>query len=115
MITNLNTGAIIGTNIVVARSFWQRFRGLMGTSLLNPGEGMLFPHTNSVHMFFMKYPLCVAYLSRDYHVLRHVVLKPWEIGPVVKGAYWVLELPADLHDRVALGDSLRVEDIQYEE
>lgn len=108
-ITNLRTGKVIGTRVAVAHSFWLRFRGLMGTSVLPVGQGMLFPHTNSIHMFFMKYPLCIAYLTKDFRVLRQIVLNPWQIGPVVRKAYWVLELPQDLQDMIATGDLLHIE------
>ncbi|WP_053960506.1 DUF192 domain-containing protein [Sulfobacillus thermosulfidooxidans] len=107
-ISNARTGEIIGSRVIVARSFWQRFKGLMGTTSLETGHGMLFPHTNSVHMFFMRYPLCVVYLTKDFVVQRCVVLKPWTLGPVVKRAYWVLELPKDAVKKLSVHDLLYV-------
>ncbi len=107
-ITHVPSGTRIGVQVVVAHSFWRRFKGLMGTVELSPGHGMLFPHTNSVHMFFMRYPLCVLYLTQDFIVLRRVVLRPWRIGPVVRRAYWVLEMPASVASQISAGDSLDV-------
>lgn len=107
-ISNMRSGEVIGSHVIVARSFWQRFKGLMGTTSLAIGHGMLFPHTNSVHMFFMRYPLCVVYLNKDFVVLRCVVLRPWTIGPVVRGTYWVLELPESVAQQISVNDSLDV-------
>lgn len=114
VITNLRSGEEMGRRIVIANSFWKRFRGLMGTSPLQKGEGMLFPHTNSVHMFFMRYSLVIAYLTKDFRVLRLVVLNPWQIGPIMLGAYWVLELPHDAEGLIAAGDALRVTETTFE-
>lgn len=76
-----------------AESFWQRFRGLMGTRQLDADRGLLFPRTNSIHTFFMRYPINVVYLDRTYQVLRVDLMKPWRVGPIVWKAYWVLEVP----------------------
>ncbi|WP_423230223.1 DUF192 domain-containing protein [Sulfobacillus thermosulfidooxidans] len=109
-IINVRTGKIIGSQVRVAQSFWQRFKGLMGTRSLETGHGMLFPRTNSVHMFFMRYPLCVVYLNKDFVVLRCVVLKPWRIGPIIQGTYWVLELPESMAEHITFMDHLSVVD-----
>ena len=39
-------------NIVNAKSFWQKFMGLMGQKNIN--YGMLFKNIGSIHTFFMK-------------------------------------------------------------
>ena len=54
----------------VAGSFVARFRGLMGAADLPAGEGMLFPGTSSVHTHFMRFPIDVVFLDREYTVLK---------------------------------------------
>ncbi len=108
-VRNMRTLQLLGDRIQVADSFWLRFRGLMGTARLEPGEGMLFPRTNSIHMFFMRYPLTIVYLSKDMKVLRSVVVKPWRVGPVVLRAQWVLELPDGCQENINKGDMLSIE------
>ena len=92
----------------VARSFAQRLLGLMGTAGLEPGTGVLFPATSSVHTHFMRYPIDVVFLDADVGVvaLRHS-LAPWRFA-AAKGARSVLELPAGTCERVgiAVGDRL---------
>jgi uncharacterized membrane protein (UPF0127 family) len=108
-VRNMRTLQLLGDHIQVADSFWLRFRGLMGTASLDPGEGMLFPRTNSIHMFFMRYPLTIVYLSKDMKVLRSVVVKPWSIGPILLKAQWVLELPDISQADIQTGDTVSIE------
>ena len=106
---NTTKNTVLAENGVVARSFWSRLVGLMGKSSLPSGEGLWLTNTNSIHMFFMRVPLCLIYLDEAGTVLRVVDhIKPWRIGPVVRGARSVLELPAGTaaRTRTEVGDHL---------
>jgi uncharacterized membrane protein (UPF0127 family) len=77
-----------------AISVGARMRGLLGRSGLDPGEGLLFPSTSSIHMFFMKFPIDAVFLDREMRV-RSIArdLAPWRIaGSLRRGS--VLELAA---------------------
>ena len=53
-------------------------RGLLGRGGLESGEGLLLRPAGSVHMFFMRFPIDVVFLSRDGEVLKIVSdLRPW--------------------------------------
>ena len=99
-----SSGAILGTRIRWARGIGERFVGLMGTRELPRGAGLLFPHTNAVHGFFMRYPIQLLYIGRDQTILAKAALPPWRIGPIVRGAYYVLELPVGVADAVSIGE-----------
>jgi uncharacterized membrane protein (UPF0127 family) len=89
------TGAELADRVALATTFWTRFKGLMGRKTFEAGEGLLIIPCNSVHCFFMKFAIDVVYLSREGEVLRVASdLHPGAIGPLVKGARAVLELPA---------------------
>ncbi len=105
-------GPRLGDHIIMASNPWLRFRGLMGTDALPQGTGMLFPRTNAVHGFFMRYPILTAYLDAQGHVLEARILKPWRVGPVVRGARYVLELPVEWAPAMTMG--ARVVWQQYE-
>ncbi len=105
-VRNLTSGRNLSGEVFVAHNFWLRFKGLMGTASLSSDQGMLFPHTNSVHMFFMRYPLLIVYLSADWQVMKVVTLKPWALGPIVWKAAWVLELDVQWGPWIAPGDRL---------
>jgi uncharacterized protein len=94
----------------VAESFWSRFRGLMLTTSLEPGTGLLFPRTSSVHTHFMRYAIDVVFLDGAQRVVRIAAgLRPWRFA-AAKGTAAVLELPAGECARLGLveGDELRV-------
>jgi uncharacterized membrane protein (UPF0127 family) len=78
---------------LLADGFVSRFVGLMGRSSLPNGEGMLFAPGGSIHTFFMRFPLDVAFLSRDGSVLRVAAgVRPWRLTRAPGGTKFVLEL-----------------------
>lgn len=95
-----STGLLLGDHVRLADGTWQRFMGLMGTPDLPSGGGMLFPKTNAVHGFFMRYAIRLAYLDAMGTVLAVVVLKPWRVGPIIRHARFVLELPDNPSTRI---------------
>jgi hypothetical protein len=95
---------MLGTQIEVATNPWQRFRGLMGRRSLADGGGLLIRPCNSIHMFFMRMPLdvlhCGASGPEGDMVLRVLKgIKPWRVGPIVRGSKYVLELPPGTLER----------------
>lgn len=88
------TGELIADRIVVASSMFQRMRGLLGKSSLPPGEGIWFPRTSSIHMWFMRFPIDVVYVDRELRVKKTVeALKPWRFSGA-RGSRSTLELAA---------------------
>ena len=69
---------INGVRARVARTFFERIRGLIGTKSLPEGEGMLILRCNSIHTFFMSFPIDAAFLDRDGNVVKTVRnIRPW--------------------------------------
>ena len=67
--------------VLVADTFWTRFKGLLGTSSLEESQGLLLCNCNSVHMIGMRYSLDIIYLDKDGMILKIVEnLKPWQIS-----------------------------------
>lgn len=111
-VRNLTRGTTIGSNVRVARSFLSRGRGLMMVADLAPESGLLIDPCSSIHMFFMRIPLDVLYVSRDNKVVRvQRSIKPWRVGPMVtRGAQYVIELPVGAIDQSGtdVGDQLQI-------
>lgn len=74
-----------------AKGFAGRSVGLLGTTGLSPGRGLLI-RTRQVHTMGMRFAIDVVYLTRRGRVLRVRTLKPGRLGPLVPSARWVLEL-----------------------
>lgn len=83
----------------VADSFTTRFMGLMGRNKesLPSGHGLWILPCNSIHMFFMKFPIDVIFLSKKHRVVNMVRgVKPWTGLEfcISSKAYSTLELPS---------------------
>ena len=78
-----------------ATSFFERFKGLMGRPSLAFGEGLHILKCNSIHTFFMRIPIDVAFLDPSGVVVKQFsALPPWRATSVYFQAKSVLELPA---------------------
>ena len=63
---------IQGVRAQVARSFFQRARGLIGRKSLAPGTGMLILRCNAIHTFFMRFPIDATFLDKNDQVVKVV-------------------------------------------
>lgn len=83
----------LGDNIKVAASFFPRLVGLLATSHLQAGAGLLIKPCSSVHTFGMRYPIDVVFVDSSHTVVKVVEgLKPWRLA-AARGAAYVIELP----------------------
>jgi len=92
----------------VATSPLARARGLLGRDGL---EGaLILPRTRSVHSIGMRFPLDVAFLSRDLEVMDVVSLPPWRLTWPRLRCRMVLEAEAGAFERWKLrrGDRLEL-------
>ncbi len=103
------TRATVVAQAELADGWLTRLRGLIGHSELAPGEGMIIEPCSSIHTFFMGFPIDVVFVSREGRVLRVApAVPPWRVGPVARGARYVIELPAGAlaGSRTQVGDEL---------
>ena len=66
---NESRGTFLAGSVMLADSWWTRLRGMMGRPEPAEDEGMLLVPCRSVHMYWMKYPLDVAFLAPDGRVV----------------------------------------------
>jgi len=66
---NATRGMAIARRVMLADTWWTRLRGMMGRPEPVGDEGMLLAPCRSVHMYWMKYPLDVAFLAPDGRVV----------------------------------------------
>ena len=89
-----------GVQAEVARSLFERTRGLIGRRGLPRGTGMLIPRCNAIHTFFMRFPIDAVFLDGNDQIVKVVRdIRPWH--PFVWGGWRakkVLEL--DSRNRV---------------
>ena len=110
MVVNGTRNALLGDRIRSAVGFWARFRGLIGTGSLRPGDGLWISPCDSVHTLGMRYPLDVLFVDREGTVVGCCrSLRPNRFSPRYRKAHGALELPAGTlaRTRTEPGDSLR--------
>jgi uncharacterized membrane protein (UPF0127 family) len=91
-----------------ADGFFSRLAGLLFSSPLQPGQGLLLVPCASVHTAFMRYSIDVVFLDRAGRICRIVPrLAPWRAAASI-GAHQALELAAGEATRLGLqaGQSL---------
>ncbi len=94
-VTNVTRGKILADRAGEARTFRARLVGLMGRKELRMGGGLHIVPCNSIHMFFMRFPIDALFLDRDGTVVRlFPALAPWRVTSLYPQAHSVLELPA---------------------
>lgn len=110
--------ALIADKCHVAESFLDRLKGLIGRKTFEPGEGLLLPRCNDVHMWFMSVPIDILFIRSERRPdgrMAHVVaslrerVRPWKLLPVRDWtAEDTLEVPAGTVSRIGLkpGDEL---------
>lgn len=106
---NATRGAVLAEHAELAVGFWDRVKGLLGRDNLAEGAGMWIQPCNSVHMWFMHFPIDVVFATEDGRVVAIVPgLRPWSMTRPYFGAAVALELPVGMIARTgtAPGDQL---------
>jgi hypothetical protein len=109
VIENRTRQARLADQAEVARGPLRRGLGLMGRRGWSDWDGLVLDRCGSIHTFFMRMPIDVVYLDRQGTVLRaDPAVPPWRVGPIVRRARTVLELPVGTIARTGTqpGDSV---------
>lgn len=107
---NSETNEVILENAKIADCFASRFLGLMGKKDLPEEEGLIIKPCNSVHCFFMRFPIDVIFVDSDDRVV-HIMpaMKPGRISPIVRRATYVIESNAHtLSEKLRIGDEITI-------
>ena len=94
-----------------AETPWERAWGLLGRSSMEPDEALWFDDCRSIHTFFMRVRLDLAYVNMRMEVVKLVEdLGPWRVSWCPAGRH-VVELPAGSVRRLGLrrGETLDLE------
>ena len=109
---NETNNQILAERATMARSFFTRLKGLLGTRSLEQGAGLLIEPCKSIHMFVMHYSIDVVFLDKSYSVVGLVQdIRPGKMSKVFSKARSALELPSGTiaATGTALGDRLACE------
>jgi uncharacterized membrane protein (UPF0127 family) len=110
-VRNQTRGAVLGRAIELADSSAKRRVGLLKHEKLEPGEGLWIVPCESVHTFFMKFPIDLVYLDKKRKVRKvRKAVPPWRLSACLS-AHSILELPAGTAEETGTqaGDVLEIE------
>ena len=106
------SGRCVAERVVVANSALTRLRGLMFRRRLGVEEGLWLRPCQSVHTWWMFFPIDILFLDRHYSIVSLIDhLRPFRMTWPRWQASSVIELPAGTIARYGLtvGDELRME------
>ncbi len=104
------TGYTLGENIKIADTMISRMIGLMFVKEMKNMDGLLIDPCNSIHNCFVRFPIDVIFIDRDYKVVKVLRnFKPWRFSWIYFKAKRTLELPkGKLPEDIKVGDELEV-------
>ena len=100
---------VLAEKLLIADRFWSRMIGLLGRKELPGREALLIVPCNSIHTMFMRYPIDVLFINRDFFVLKTLEnFRPWRIYYCRNKVFQVVELKAGTIAKTgtAVGDKL---------
>lgn len=101
-----HAGAPLAEEVVWARGWRSRARGLIGWSL-PPERALILQPASQVHTFFMSQPIDVVFCDRNWVVLHVISPMPtWRVSKWVRGSRYVVELNAGAAAAIRPGDTL---------
>jgi uncharacterized protein len=112
-LVNKTRSVTVAERVAEAHTFWRRLQGLLGRDGLAPGEGLSIAPCSSIHTFFMRFSIDVAFLDKAGRVVALVPrLRPWRATRAYLSAHSVIELREGTLDvsGTRVGDLLALED-----
>lgn len=93
-VTNPARSTVLASRLEVADSGPKRNKGLLGRDNLVDGGGLWIVPCESVHTFFMRFPIDLVYLDRKNQIKKvRSAVRPWRLSACLS-AHSILELPA---------------------
>jgi hypothetical protein len=95
MIINQTKNKTLASIVFLADSPFKRMKGLLGEKSFKAPEAMVITPCNSVHTFFMRFPIDLLFIDKHSKVVKAVANLPsFRLTPIYLASRFVIELPA---------------------
>jgi len=111
-IINLTKNQVLAEEVLLSTNFLKRLKGLLGYKSLEKNQAMILRPANSVHTFFMRFPIDVLFVDRNKIVVKIFRnMKPFKVTGVYLKSAFVIESSAGVIDstQTAEGDCLQIQ------
>ena len=96
-------------NVIIADTFYLRLKGLMGKKTLNEQQGLLIKPCNSIHTFFMKMNIDIAFLDKENTIVAlYKDMRPWKISKIHINSNFVIEGNSGSLSELKIGDKIKI-------
>lgn len=93
-LVNKSNNRILAQQIEVAKTFFQRSKGLLGRDSLAVGDALWIHQCSSIHTWFMKFNIDAVFVDKNLKVKSiKYNLRPWRLVFPVWMAHSVFEFP----------------------
>lgn len=109
VIKNQTKNTTIARKVVIADTFLSRMAGLLNKDFLPENEALVITRCQSIHMFFMRFPIDVLFVGKDNRVVGLVEnIKPFRLSPIFFKSNYAVELRSGTiaKTRTSIGDEL---------
>jgi uncharacterized membrane protein (UPF0127 family) len=90
-----DTGSTVVADLRIADSYWSKLAGLQFHATMPTGRGLMLCGTSSVHTFWMRFAIDLAFIGADGNVLEfRQNVRPWRVAIGPKGTLAILETKA---------------------
>lgn len=94
-IINLTKNTVLAEEVEIAKTIWQRGKGLLGRKTFGQGKALVLWPCDSIHTFFMQFTIDVIFVDKENKIIGvYKNLKPFRITRIYFKAKYAIELPA---------------------
>lgn len=94
-IVNATKNTTLAEKAIFVENIFARMKGLLGLSELKQGKAIILKPCNSIHTFFMRFPIDVLFLDKENKVVEAISsVKPYRISKIYFNAKSAVELPS---------------------
>ena len=108
---NLTRNTDLASNVVLAKGFFKRMKGLLLKKGMMKGEALLIAPCKGVHTIGMRFSIDVVFLNKNNEVIAlRKSLRPNQLTPIYINSLTVLELPAGVIEatNTQVGDKIEI-------